>query len=86
HQGFSTNIFGMTTDVIPATRIATVIAMGAVAGNLAGMGIIELAGWSLQNGHGYTPMFAICGAAYLVALGFIHAVLPNLDRVQAGQA
>ena len=86
HQGFSTNIFGMTTDVIPATRIATVIAMGAVAGNLAGMGIIELAGWSLQSGHGYTPMFAICGAAYLVALGFIHAVLPNLDRIQAGQA
>lgn len=82
HQGFSTNIFGMTTDVVPATRIASVIAMGAVAGNLAGMGIIELAGWSLQNGHGYTPMFAICGAAYLTALAFIHLVLPNLDRVQ----
>lgn len=83
HQGFSTNIFGMTADVVPATRIASVIAMGAVAGNLAGMGIIELAGWSLQNGHGYVPMFAICGAAYLAALGFIHLVLPNLDRVKA---
>ena len=83
HQGFSTNIFGMTADVVPATRIASVIAMGAVAGNLAGMGVIELAGWSLQNGHGYVPMFAICGAAYLAALGFIHLVLPNLDRVKA---
>ncbi len=83
HQGFSTNIFGMTADVVPATRIASVIAMRAVAGNLAGMGVIELAGWSLQNGHGYVPMFAICGAAYLAALGFIHLVLPNLDRVKA---
>lgn len=83
HQGFSTNIFGMTADVVPATRIASVIAMGAVAGNLAGMGIIELAGWSLQNGHGYVPMFAICGAAYLAALAYIHLVLPNLDRVKA---
>lgn len=81
HQGFSTNIFGMTADIVPATRIASVIAMGAVAGNLAGMGIIELAGWSLQNGHGYAPMFAICGGAYLAALAFIQLVLPNLDAV-----
>jgi ACS family hexuronate transporter-like MFS transporter len=86
HQGFSTNIFGMTTDVVPATRIASVIAMGAVAGNFAGMGIIELTGWSLGNGLGYTPMFAICGAAYLSALAFIHLVLPNLDAVSAPQA
>ncbi len=81
HQGFSTNIFGMTADVVPASRIATVIALGAVAGNLAGMGIIELAGWSLGNGHGYAPMFAICGAAYLAALAWIHLILPNLDAV-----
>jgi len=80
HQGFSTNVFGMTADIVPAT---SVIAMGAVAGNLAGMGIIELAGWSLQNGHGYVPMFVICGGAYLAALAFIHLVLPNLDRVKA---
>lgn len=79
HQGFSTNIFGMTADIVPTTRIASVIALGAVAGNLAGMGIIELAGWSLQNGHGYAPMFAICGGAYLAALAFIHLVLPDLD-------
>lgn len=82
HQGFSTNIFGMSTDVVPTKRIASVIAMGAVGGNLAGMGIIELAGWSLQNGHGYTPMFLICGVAYLLALGFIQLVLPNLDAVK----
>lgn len=85
HQGFSTNIFGMTADVVPATRIASVIAMGAVAGNLAGMGIIELSGWSLENGHGYTPMFVICGGAYLTALAFIHLVLPQLDRFQIEQ-
>ena len=86
HQGFSTNIFGMTADVVPATRIASVIALGAVAGNLAGMGIIELTGWSLKNGHGYVPMFAICGGAYLAALAWIHVVLPNLDKVHAEAA
>lgn len=83
HQGFSTNIFGMSTDIVPTVRIASVIAMGAVAGNLSGMGIIELAGWSLQNGHGYTPMFAICGGAYLAALLFIHLVVPDLGKAKA---
>jgi ACS family hexuronate transporter-like MFS transporter len=83
HQGFSTNIFGMTTDIVPAVRVASVIALGAVAGNLSGTGIIELAGWSLGHGHGYVPMFAICGGAYLAALAFIQAMLPRIELANA---
>lgn len=78
HQGFSTNIFGMTADIVPVTRVASVIALGAVAGNLSGVGIIELAGWSLDAGHGYGPLFVICGGAYLAALAFIHLMMPRL--------
>ena len=63
HQGFSTNVFGMTADIIPATRVASVIALGAVAGNLSGTAIIEFAGYSLGSGMGYVPLFAICGSA-----------------------
>lgn len=86
HQGFSTNIFGMATDIIPAARIATVIAFGAVAGNLTGTGIIELSGWSLDHGHGYTPMFLICGGAYLAGLAWIHAMQPRLRLVSEIEA
>ena len=86
HQGFSTNIFGMATDIVPPVRIATVIAFGAVAGNLTGTGIIELSGWSLDNGHGYTPMFLICGSAYLLALGWIHLTQPHLQVVSDDEA
>ncbi|VWX47131.1 MFS transporter [Novosphingobium sp. 9U] len=78
HQGFSTNIFGMATEIIPTRRIATVIALGAIGGNLTGTGIIEFAGWSLDNGLGYTPLFVICGGAYLAALAFIHLMQPRL--------
>jgi ACS family hexuronate transporter-like MFS transporter len=78
HQGFSTNIFGMATEIIPTRRIATVVALGAVAGNLTGTGIIEFAGWSLEHGLGYAPLFVVCGSAYLVALAFIHLMQPNL--------
>lgn len=83
HQGFSTNIFGMATDIVPAARIGTVIAFGGIAGNLTGSGIIELAGWSLSNGHGYTPMFILCGAAYLTGLLFIHVMQPALRLREA---
>ena len=76
HQGFSTNIFGFTADVVPSTRVATVIAAGAVAGNLSGSALLELTGWSLDAGHGYWPMFAICASAYLLALAWIHLVVP----------
>lgn len=83
HQGFSTNVFGMTADIVPATRVASVISLGAVAGNLAGMGMIELAGWSLTEGHGYGPLFVYCGAAYLLALAWVHVLQPRLVAAQA---
>ena len=82
HQGFSTNIFGMTTDIVPATRIATVIALGAVAGNLSGTAMIEFTGWSLGHGHGYAPMFLICGGAYLAALAYLQLLVPRFEMAE----
>lgn len=76
HQGFSTNVFGMTADAVPVERVATVIGVGAVAGNLSGAAMIWFAGWSLAGGHGYTPMFAILSGAYLAALAWVHLMLP----------
>ena len=78
HQGFSTNLFGLATEIIPTRRIATVIALGAIGGNLTGTGIIEFAGWSLDHGLGYAPLFVVCGGAYLAALLFIHVMQPRL--------
>lgn len=83
HQGFSTNIFGMTADIIPPLRVATVIALGAVAGNLSGTAIIEFAGWSLGNGLGYGPLFAVCSIAYLCALGVVHMIVPRLELAES---
>lgn len=76
HQGFSTNVFGLAADVVPAMRVATVIGAGAVAGNLSGAGMIEFAGWSIDAGFGYWPMFAVCGSAYLLATLWVHLMLP----------
>jgi MFS transporter, ACS family, hexuronate transporter len=77
HQGFSTNVFGLATDLFPAAGVGSVIGIGAFAGNLAGMAILELAGWSLDNGHGYAPVFWIAAFSYLTGVALVRLVLPR---------
>jgi ACS family hexuronate transporter-like MFS transporter len=81
HQGFSVNLFALTTDVTPSARVATTISIAALFGNLAGMGILRLAGKVIGHGVGYGLLFGMAAVAYLLALTWIHFVLP---RPQAG--
>jgi ACS family hexuronate transporter-like MFS transporter len=86
HQGFSTNIFGMTADIVPARQVGSVIAMGALAGNLSGAAMLEFAGWALDADLGYAPMFMMSASAYLLALGWIHLMQPRLIVVNSEDA
>ena len=78
HQGFSTNIFGFAADAVPATRVAMVMSIGAIAGNLAGAGIQLGTGELLANGYGYQPLFWVAAVAYLLALGWVHLLVPKI--------
>ena len=78
HQGFSTNIFGFAADAVPASRVATVMAIGAIAGNLAGFGIQEATGRLLTGGYGYQPLFYGAAVAYLLALGWVQLLVPKI--------
>ena len=78
HQGFSTNIFGFAADAIPVSRVATVMAIGAIAGNVAGFGIQEATGRLLTGGYGYAPLFYGAACAYLLALAWIHLLVPRI--------
>lgn len=86
HQGFSTNVFGMTADIFPSRMIGTAIGIGAFAGNLSGMAMIEGAGFSLDNGYGYAPLLIVCGGSYLVALALVHVLVPRLTLAEPGAA
>lgn len=85
HQGFSTNIFGFAADAIPARRVATVMAIGAIAGNVAGFGIQEATGALLTSGIGYAPLFWAAAVAYLTALAWIHLLVPKIVAEDEGQ-
>jgi ACS family hexuronate transporter-like MFS transporter len=67
HQGFSTNLFACVVDVFPARRVASVVSMGALAGNLWGAAVLEITGQVLAGGGSYLPLFIAAGSGYLVA-------------------
>jgi ACS family hexuronate transporter-like MFS transporter len=77
HQGFSVNLFALVTDVTPSARVGTTISIAALFGNLAGMGVLRLAGNVIGEGTGYGLMLGMAAVAYLASLTWIHFVLPK---------
>ena len=84
HQGFSTNVFGMAADMFPARVVGTAVSLAAFAGNLSGMAMIELAGWSLDKGFGYGPLLVICGVSYCLALLLVQWIVPTIRLAKTG--
>lgn len=75
HQGFSTNLFACVVDVFPARRVASVVSMGALAGNLWGAAALEITGRILAGGGTYLPLFLAAGSGYLVAAVVIRQLM-----------
>ncbi len=83
HQGFSTNVFGVATDVTPARAVGSTIGIAAFCGNLCSIGMIQFQAWALAHGLGYTPALVICATSYLLALLAIHLLIPRIVAVES---
>jgi ACS family hexuronate transporter-like MFS transporter len=82
HQGFSANIFTITSDMFPRKAVGSVVGIGGFAGAMGGFFMNLGAGWLKQHTGSYVTMFTIAGFAYLVALGVIHLLVPRLEPAQ----
>jgi ACS family hexuronate transporter-like MFS transporter len=82
HQGWSANLFTLSSDLFPRNAVASVVGIGGFAGALGGMLIAKAAGFVLQWYGSYTPMFLIASLAYLVALFVIQGLSPRLLPVE----
>jgi ACS family hexuronate transporter-like MFS transporter len=83
HQGFSLSLFSIITDVVPRAKVGRVTAFGAFCGNIGGMAIVYVTGLVLVAGIGYTPLFIFAAVSYLIALGWLHLLLPVIRRPAA---
>src|SRR6202158_5005930 len=79
HQGFSANLFTLTSDTFPAQAVGSVVGMGGMAGAIGGMLIAKIVGYTLQWTGSYMVPFLIAGFAYLVALAAIQTLVPRLE-------
>lgn len=79
HQGWSANIFTLTSDMFPKQAVGSVVGIGGMAGAVGGMCISPLVGVILDKTGSYLPIFIIAASAYLIALFFINLLVPNLE-------
>jgi len=82
HQGFSANLFTLPSDMFPSSAVGSVVGIGGTAGAIGGMLIAKIVGYALQWTGSYKVPFLIAGAAYLLALGFIHMLAPGLKQAR----
>jgi ACS family hexuronate transporter-like MFS transporter len=82
HQGFSANLFTLTSDTFPAQAVGSVVGMGGMAGAIGGMLIAKIVGYTLQWTGSYMVPFLIAGCAYLLALAAIQILAPKLEPVR----
>ncbi len=79
HQGFSANLYTLTSDLFPKRAVASVVGIGGMAGAVGGMLIAKIVGYVLQWTGSYMIPFFIAGSAYLVALAVIHILTPRME-------
>lgn len=83
HQAFSANLLTLPSDLFPRAAVASVAGIGGTAGAIGGMLMAQYAGYVLDVFGTYTPIFAVAGSAYCVALLLIHVLSPQLERTRA---
>ena len=68
--------------MFPRFAVGSVVGIGGFAGAAGGFLFQRATGRLLQsNGSNYTPIFVVCGLAYVTALLIIHLLAPRMEKV-----
>jgi MFS transporter, ACS family, hexuronate transporter len=86
HQGFSANLYTLTSDMFPVQAVGSVVGIGGMAGAIGGFFIATVVGHVLQWTGSYMIPFVIAGSAYLLALAVIHVLAPGLEPARISEA
>jgi len=80
HQGWSANVYTLASDMFPRSAVASISGIGGFAGAMGGVLFQRVTGRILDaNGNDYTPIFDVCGLAYVTAWGIIQLLAPRLE-------
>ena len=78
HQGFSATLYALPADLMPRAAVGTVAGVGGMLGASGGILMSKYAGYVLDAGHSYLPIFIVASCAYLCAVLAIHLISPRM--------
>lgn len=84
HQGFSANLYTITSDMFPNRAVGSVTGIGGMAGSIAGMIMARGVGVVLQRTGSYRIPLFMAGFAYLIAFSLIQLLAPRLEPATLG--
>jgi MFS transporter, ACS family, hexuronate transporter len=84
HQGFSANLYTLTSDMFPSRAVGSVVGIGGMAGAIGGMLIAKIVGYALQWTGSYMIPFLMAASAYLLAVAVMQILSPRLEPALIG--
>lgn len=85
HQGWSANLFTLTSDLFPKQAVGSVVGIGGMTGAVGGMVLALIVGEVLQRTGKYDILWVVAACAYLFALLVIHLLSPKLEKAKLEQ-
>jgi len=82
HQGWSANLFTLTSDLFPRGAVGSVVGIGGTLGSVGGVLAQITTGYIVELTHSYLPLFLFAGSGYLIALAIIHLLSPKLAQAE----
>jgi ACS family hexuronate transporter-like MFS transporter len=86
HQGFSANLFTLSSDMFCKNVVGSITGLAGLCGAVGGMLMQMGSGLIKQATGSYLIMFIIAGSVYLLAAISVQLLAPRLERVEIGES
>lgn len=80
HQGWSANLYTFVSDTVPRQAVSSVVGLGGFVAFITGGFTSKLVGHLLETSGSYTPIFAGASLMYVLSLGALHLLVPQIGR------
>ena len=83
HTGWANNVFTLSSDIFPGQAVGRVVGLGGAASTFASALAAVGVGSLLQGApvEGYVIPFIVAAMGYIVALGIIQLLVPNIQSI-----
>lgn len=81
HLGWSANVYTFASDLFPKSAVAMITGIGGFSGAVGGAFLAAVIG-PVRVHWGYLPLFLLASSTYLIALLFIHLLIPKMKPVE----